>query len=67
MSQQPNIVTTTQVGPRGIPEALFIDNVEDYLGGPDAEIEPALQAWQQMIGYKVPIYGKEYVTETAGI
>jgi hypothetical protein len=24
MSQQPNIVTTTQVGPRGIPEALFI-------------------------------------------
>ncbi|OAV87851.1 hypothetical protein PTTG_04747 [Puccinia triticina 1-1 BBBD Race 1] len=50
MSQQPNIVTTTQVGPRGIPEALFIDNVEDYLGGPDAEIEPALQAWQQMIG-----------------
>lgn len=31
--------------------AIFTqENVEQYLGGPDADVEPVLKAWQQMIG-----------------
>ncbi|KAH9821242.1 Prefoldin subunit-domain-containing protein [Melampsora americana] len=42
---------TTKIGPRGIPEAIFIEDVESHLGGPDGDAEKALVAWQDMIAY----------------
>ncbi|KAG8846569.1 hypothetical protein FRB96_001973 [Tulasnella sp. 330] len=35
--------------PRGIPRAPFIENVEDHVGGPDAEVETALKQFQEAI------------------
>lgn len=35
--------------PRGIPKALFISDVEQYLGGPDAEVEKVLNAFQDAL------------------
>ncbi|KAI0035541.1 prefoldin subunit [Vararia minispora EC-137] len=35
--------------PRGIPKALFINDVEEYLGGPDAEVEKFLTAFQDAL------------------
>ncbi|KAG0144333.1 hypothetical protein CROQUDRAFT_47407 [Cronartium quercuum f. sp. fusiforme G11] len=40
---------TSKAGPRGIPEAVFIEDVEAHVGGPDGDVEPALAAWQEMI------------------
>ncbi|EGG03141.1 uncharacterized protein MELLADRAFT_109581 [Melampsora larici-populina 98AG31] len=40
---------TTKIGPRGIPEAIFIEDVEAHLGGPDGDAEKALVGWQDMI------------------
>jgi len=35
--------------PRGIPKAPFIENVQDHVGGPDAEVETALSQFQEAI------------------
>ncbi|KAG8949189.1 hypothetical protein FRC04_008987 [Tulasnella sp. 424] len=40
---------TLQTNPRGIPQAPFIDNVEEHVGGPDAEVESALRQFQEAI------------------
>ncbi|GAC72991.1 molecular chaperone Prefoldin, subunit 3 [Moesziomyces antarcticus T-34] len=38
---------------RGIPHAPFISNVQEYLGGPDEEVEPTLKKFQEtMSKYK---------------
>jgi len=35
--------------PRGIPKAPFITDVEQYIGGPDAEVEGTLKSFQDAI------------------
>ncbi|KAF5338792.1 hypothetical protein D9758_012059 [Tetrapyrgos nigripes] len=40
---------TEEKNPRGIPKAPFIEDVEKYLGGPDAEVEEPLKNFQDAI------------------
>ncbi|KAF8624299.1 hypothetical protein AX15_005931 [Amanita polypyramis BW_CC] len=47
MSTKP--VFAEEKNARGIPKAPFIANVEEYLGGPDAEIEGTLRAFQDAL------------------
>ncbi|KAK4048563.1 hypothetical protein OIV83_004731 [Microbotryomycetes sp. JL201] len=35
---------------RGIPQAVFIEDVEKYVGGPDMDAEESLQQLQQLLG-----------------
>ncbi|KII90258.1 hypothetical protein PLICRDRAFT_107978 [Plicaturopsis crispa FD-325 SS-3] len=41
--------TTEEKNPRGIPKAPFIENVAEYIGGPDAEVEGPLKNFQDAI------------------
>ncbi|KIS68496.1 uncharacterized protein UMAG_10576 [Mycosarcoma maydis] len=42
-----------EINSRGIPHAPFISNVQEYLGGPDEEVEPTLKKFQEtMSKYK---------------
>ncbi|KAI9509907.1 Prefoldin subunit 3 [Russula earlei] len=45
----PDIIQEGEKNPRGIPKALFIDDVEEYLGGPDAAVERVLSAFQDAL------------------
>ncbi|CAH7686706.1 Prefoldin subunit-domain-containing protein [Phakopsora pachyrhizi] len=49
MATRLSLVSTTNTGPRGIAEAIFIRDVEAHIGGPDVDIEPVLKAWQELI------------------
>ncbi|TRM58308.1 Prefoldin subunit-domain-containing protein [Schizophyllum amplum] len=49
MSSKPIAVFTDEKNPRGIPKAPFIADVEEYLGGPDAEVEAPLKAFQDAL------------------
>ncbi|KAG5340713.1 putative prefoldin subunit 3 [Termitomyces sp. T112] len=42
-------VFSNEKNPRGIPKAPFVTNVEEYLGGPDAEVEGTLKSFQDAI------------------
>ncbi|KIK58785.1 hypothetical protein GYMLUDRAFT_45088 [Collybiopsis luxurians FD-317 M1] len=42
-------VLSEERGARGIPKAPFIDDIEKYLGGPDADIEDPLKKMQEVI------------------
>ncbi|CBQ74012.1 related to prefoldin subunit 3 [Sporisorium reilianum SRZ2] len=45
--------TKVETNSRGIPHAPFISNVQEYLGGPDEEVEPTLKKFQEtMSKYK---------------
>ncbi|KAI9456135.1 hypothetical protein BJY52DRAFT_1277435 [Lactarius psammicola] len=44
-----NIVQQDEKNPRGIPKALFINDVEEYVGGPDAAVERVLAAFQDVL------------------
>ncbi|KAJ7743839.1 Prefoldin subunit-domain-containing protein [Mycena metata] len=41
--------TTEERNPRGIPKAPFIADVEDHVGGPNAEVEGPLKAFQDAL------------------
>ncbi|KAG9034024.1 hypothetical protein FRB95_013895 [Tulasnella sp. JGI-2019a] len=43
------IASKLETNPRGIPRAPFIENVEEHVGGPDAEVETALKQFQEAI------------------
>ncbi|EGN92631.1 hypothetical protein SERLA73DRAFT_190812 [Serpula lacrymans var. lacrymans S7.3] len=45
----PKVIFQEDKNPRGIPKAPFITNVEEYIGGPDAEIEETLKSFQDAI------------------
>ncbi|KAN0118118.1 prefoldin subunit [Russula decolorans] len=45
----PDIVQEGEKNPRGIPKAIFINDVEEYLGGPDAAVERVLSAFQDAL------------------
>jgi len=38
-----------ETNPRGIPKAPFIANIEEHVGGPDAEVESTLRQFQEAI------------------
>ncbi|KAG6889210.1 hypothetical protein C0995_002670 [Termitomyces sp. Mi166 len=42
-------IFSSEKNPRGIPKAPFVANVEEYLGGPDAEVEGTLKTFQDAI------------------
>ncbi|KAL1730160.1 Prefoldin subunit-domain-containing protein [Schizophyllum commune] len=42
-------VFSDEKNPRGIPKAPFIADVEEYLGGPDADVEAPLKAFQDAL------------------
>ncbi|KAF5378607.1 hypothetical protein D9615_007142 [Tricholomella constricta] len=42
-------VFSTEKNPRGIPKAPFVADVEEYLGGPDAEVEGTLKNFQDAL------------------
>jgi len=42
-------VEKPEKNPRGIPRAVFITDVEKHIGGPDAEVEPALVELQDAL------------------
>ncbi|KAH9064411.1 prefoldin subunit [Lactarius vividus] len=44
-----NIIQQDEKNPRGIPKALFINDVEEYVGGPDAAVERVLAAFQDVL------------------
>nr|CDI54369.1 related to prefoldin subunit 3 [Melanopsichium pennsylvanicum 4] len=45
--------TRLETNSRGIPHAPFISNVQEYLGGPDEDVEPTLKKFQEtMSKYK---------------
>ncbi|PWY98367.1 hypothetical protein BCV70DRAFT_202145 [Testicularia cyperi] len=45
--------TKVETNSRGIPHAPFISNVQEYLGGPDEDVEPTLRKFQEtMSKYK---------------
>ncbi|KAA1466874.1 prefoldin subunit [Dentipellis sp. KUC8613] len=48
-SAKPQSIIQEEKNPRGIPKALFINDVEEYLGGPDAEVEKVLNAFQDAL------------------
>ncbi|ETW79699.1 hypothetical protein HETIRDRAFT_321567 [Heterobasidion irregulare TC 32-1] len=48
-SSGPASIIRDEKNPRGIPKALFISDVEQYLGGPDAEVEKVLNAFQDAL------------------
>ncbi|KAH9986181.1 prefoldin subunit [Russula compacta] len=48
-SKIPDIVQEGEKNPRGIPKALFINDVEEYLGGPDAAVERVLAVFQDAL------------------
>ncbi|KAF8055240.1 Prefoldin subunit 3 [Lyophyllum atratum] len=50
-----NTVFSTEKNPRGIPKAPFVANVEEYLGGPDAEVEGTLKNFQDALAYAPPL------------
>lgn len=69
--------------PRGIPNAPFVDKVEDYVTS-RADVETTLKSFQEMIscvatgpipainkslpnGQKIPVYGIEYAAEDCWI
>jgi len=37
------------VGPRGIPKAVFIDSIEEHVGGPEGDVERALKDLQELL------------------
>ncbi|KAI0298965.1 Prefoldin subunit-domain-containing protein [Multifurca ochricompacta] len=43
------IIQQEEKNPRGIPKALFISDVEEYVGGPDAAVEVVLSALQDAL------------------
>ncbi|KAF8870173.1 prefoldin subunit [Infundibulicybe gibba] len=45
----PKTVFSEEKNPRGIPKAPFIEDVADYLGGPDAEVEGPLKNFQDAL------------------
>ncbi|TFK67241.1 Prefoldin, subunit 3 [Pluteus cervinus] len=45
----PKAVFSEEKNPRGIPKAPFIADVEEYLGGSDAEVEGPLKAFQDAL------------------
>ncbi|KAJ3567260.1 hypothetical protein NP233_g6475 [Leucocoprinus birnbaumii] len=47
MASQP--VFSEEKNPRGIPKAPFIENIESYLGGADAEVEGPLKRFQDAL------------------
>ncbi|KAL1738521.1 Prefoldin subunit-domain-containing protein [Schizophyllum fasciatum] len=49
MSSKPITVFSDEKNPRGIPKAPFIADVEEYLGGPDADVEAPLKAFQDAL------------------
>ncbi|TFY83411.1 hypothetical protein EWM64_g594 [Hericium alpestre] len=49
MATNPTTIIQDEKNPRGIPKALFINDVEEYLGGPDAEVEKVLNAFQDAL------------------
>ncbi|KAF8487576.1 Prefoldin subunit 3 [Gautieria morchelliformis] len=40
---------TVESNPRGIPHAPFVSDVEEHIGGPDAEVESTLKQFQEAI------------------
>ncbi|RDB18322.1 putative prefoldin subunit 3 [Hypsizygus marmoreus] len=42
-------VFSNEKNPRGIPKAPFLADVEEYLGGPDAEVEGPLKSFQDAL------------------
>ncbi|KAG6916875.1 hypothetical protein DXG01_004784 [Tephrocybe rancida] len=42
-------VFSSEKNPRGIPKAPFVANVEEYLGGPDGEVEGTLKSFQDAL------------------
>ncbi|KAI0053503.1 prefoldin subunit [Auriscalpium vulgare] len=46
---EPSKIIQEEKNPRGIPKALFINDVEEYLGGPAAEVEKVLSAFQDAL------------------
>ncbi|THH15867.1 hypothetical protein EW146_g4685 [Bondarzewia mesenterica] len=48
-SSVPQNIIREEKNPRGIPKALFISDVEEYLGGPDAAVEKVLNAFQDAL------------------
>ncbi|TFK26927.1 prefoldin subunit [Coprinopsis marcescibilis] len=49
MAAPPKTVLSEEKNPRGIPKAPFIANVEEYLGGPNGDVESTLRAFQDAI------------------
>ncbi|GLB44336.1 putative binds specifically to cytosolic chaperonin (c-CPN) and transfers target proteins to it [Lyophyllum shimeji] len=47
MSSKP--VFSSEKNPRGIPKAPFVADVQEYLGGPDAEVEGTLKSFQDAL------------------
>ncbi|KAH9964868.1 prefoldin subunit [Russula dissimulans] len=45
----PDVIQEGEKNPRGIPKALFINDVGEYLGGPDAAVERVLSAFQDAL------------------
>ncbi|EPQ55611.1 Prefoldin, subunit 3 [Gloeophyllum trabeum ATCC 11539] len=44
-----DILASVEKNPRGIPKAPFVANVEEYVGGPDADVEPTLRKIQDAL------------------
>ncbi|KAM0747787.1 Prefoldin, subunit 3 [Meredithblackwellia eburnea MCA 4105] len=40
---------TLEANPRGIPKAIFLEDVEDFIGGPDEDAEPSLKSLQETL------------------
>jgi len=49
MATKVRTVFSEERNPRGIPKAPFIADVEEYLGGPDAEVEGTLKGFQDAL------------------
>ncbi|KIK01635.1 hypothetical protein K443DRAFT_132191 [Laccaria amethystina LaAM-08-1] len=49
MATKLKAVFSEEKNPRGIPKAPFIADVEEYLGGPNAEVEGTLKSFQDAI------------------
>ncbi|KAL0952892.1 hypothetical protein HGRIS_007111 [Hohenbuehelia grisea] len=49
MSKSGSVIMSGEKNPRGIPKAPFITDVEQYLGGPDAEVEGPLRSFQDAL------------------
>ncbi|ORY86006.1 Prefoldin subunit-domain-containing protein [Leucosporidium creatinivorum] len=46
---EPSRPSSPLANPRGIPKAIFLENVESFIGGPDGDAEESLQSLQQVL------------------
>ncbi|GJN93929.1 hypothetical protein Rhopal_006988-T1 [Rhodotorula paludigena] len=58
--QPPKTVRQDENNPRGIPKAIFLEDVTEFIGGPEGDAELALKTLQETLSSVVDLYSSKY-------